>query len=293
MQVLESPKKMQERADQLRGQGKKLGFVPTMGALHEGHLSLMRRSREENDVSIISLFVNPTQFDRKEDLEAYPRDLQGDLAKAEAVGVDFVFAPTEEAMYPSGYQTSVEVEELARRWEGASRPGHFKGVATVVTKLFNIVKPHRAYFGQKDYQQALIIKRMVQDLNLDVEIVVLPIVREPDGLAMSSRNVHLQPEERKAALCLHRSLVYAEERVYQGERDAKVILEGMRRILEEEPLARIDYVACCHPETLEPLERIEGTVLFALAVWIGKTRLIDNSLVQTWKSHWRQEGNMV
>lgn len=279
MQVIESPKTMQERADQLRGQGKKLGFVPTMGAFHEGHLSLMRRSREENDVSIISLFVNPTQFDRKEDLEAYPRDLQGDLAKAEAVGVDFVFAPTEEAMYPAGYQTSVEVEELARRWEGVFRPGHFKGVATVVTKLFNIVKPHRAYFGQKDYQQALIIKRMVQDLNLDVEIVVLPIIREPDGLAMSSRNVHLQPEERKAALGLHRSLVYAEERVRQGERDAKAIVEGMRRILEKEPLARIDYIACCHPETLEPLEQIEGTVLFALAVWIGKTRLIDNALV--------------
>lgn len=280
MQVIEGPKKMQELADQLRVQGKKLGFVPTMGALHEGHLSLMRRSREENDLSIISLFVNPTQFDRKEDLEAYPRDLQGDLVKAEAVGVDLVFAPTKEAMYPSGYRTSVEVEGLTRRWEGASRPGHFKGVATVVTKLFNIVKPHRAYFGQKDYQQALIIKRMVQDLNLDVEIVVLPTVREPDGLALSSRNVNLNPEERRAALCLYRSLAYAEERVHQGERGAKALLEGMRRLIEKEPLARIDYVACCHPETLEPIEQIEGTVLFALAVWIGKTRLIDNHLVQ-------------
>lgn len=280
MQVIEGPKKMQELADQLRVQGKKLGFVPTMGALHEGHLSLMRRSREENDLSIISLFVNPIQFDRREDLEAYPRDLQGDLVKAEAVGVDLVFAPTKEAMYPSGYQTSVEVEELTRRWEGASRPGHFKGVATVVTKLFNIVKPHRAYFGQKDYQQALIIKRMVQDLNLDVEIVVLPIVREPDGLALSSRNVNLNPEERRAALCLYRSLIFAEERVRLGERDARGIVEGMRRLIEKEPLARIDYVACCHPETLEPIEQIEGTVLFALAVWIGKTRLIDNHLVQ-------------
>ena len=290
MEVIESPKRMQELTDQLRVQGKRIGFVPTMGALHEGHLSLMRRSREENDISIISLFVNPTQFDRKDDLEAYPRDLESDLKKAEGVGVDIVFAPTKEAMYPLGYQTSVEVERLTRLWEGASRPGHFKGVTTVVTKLFNIVKPHRAYFGQKDYQQALVIKRMVADLNLDVEVVVSPIVREPDGLAFSSRNVNLYPEERKAALGLHRSLVYAEERVRKGEGGAKAILEGMRRIIEKEPLARIDYVACCHPETLEPIERIEGTVLFALAVWIGKTRLIDNTLVKPEgirKSHWR------
>ncbi len=241
----------------------------------------MRRCRSENDTSVMSLFVNPIQFNQKGDLKAYPRDLEGDLKQAEAVGVDLVFAPAERAMYPEGFQTFVHVEELARRWEGASRPGHFKGVATVVTKLFTIVKPHRAYFGQKDYQQALVIKRMVRDLNLDVEIVVMPIVREPDGLALSSRNVQLNPQERKAALCLHRSLVYAEERVGSVERDAKAIVEGMRKIIEAEPLARVDYLACCHAETLEPLDRIEGTVLFALAVWIGKTRLIDNALIKS------------
>lgn len=279
MRVVEQPALMQDLADQLRRGGKQIGLVPTMGALHEGHLSLMRRCRAENDLSVMSLFVNPLQFDQKGDLKAYPRDPEGDLKKAESVGVDLVFAPEEPAMYPEGFQTFVSVEELARRWEGASRPGHFKGVATVVAKLFTVVKPHRAYFGQKDYQQALLIRRMVQDLNLDMEIVVMPIVREPDGLALSSRNVRLNPAERKAALCLHRSLAHAEERVRAGERDAKVLVDGMRRIIEGEPLARVDYIACCHPETLEPLDRIEGTVLFALAVWIGDTRLIDNALV--------------
>lgn len=281
MQVVEHPELMQALADRLRREGKRIGLVPTMGALHEGHLSLMRRCRSENDASVMSLFVNPLQFDQKGDLKAYPRDLEGDLKRAEAVGVDLIFAPAEAAMYPDGFQTFVNVEELARRWEGASRPGHFRGVTTVVAKLFSIVKPHRAYFGQKDYQQALLIKRMVQDLSLDVEIVVMPIVREPDGLALSSRNVQLNPQERKAALCLSRSLSSAEERVRSGEREAKVIVDGMRRIIEREPLARVDYIACCHPETLESLERIEGTVLFALAVWIGQTRLIDNALIKS------------
>lgn len=281
MQVVEHPELMQALADRLRREGKRIGLVPTMGALHEGHLSLMRRCRSENDASVMSLFVNPLQFDQKGDLKAYPWDLEGDLKKAEAVGVDLIFAPAEAAMYPDGFQTFVNVEELARRWEGASRPGHFRGVTTVVAKLFSIVKPHRAYFGQKDYQQALLIKRMVQDLNLDVEIVVMPIVREPGGLALSSRNVQLNPQERKAALCLSQSLSSAEERVRSGEREAKVIVDGMRRIIEREPLARVDYIACCHPETLESLARIEGTVLFALAVWIGETRLIDNALIKS------------
>lgn len=281
MEIVEHPELMQDLADRLRREGKRIGLVPTMGALHEGHLSLMRRCRSENDTSVMSLFVNPLQFDQKSDLKAYPRDLEGDLKQAEAVGVDLVFAPTEQMVYPEGFQTFVTVEELARRWEGEFRAGHFKGVATVVTKLFTIVKPHRAYFGQKDYQQALLIRRMVRDLNLDVEIVVMPIVREPDGLALSSRNVQLNPRERKAALCLHRALTCAEERVGSGERDAKAIVEGMRRIIEAEPLARIDYIACCDPETLEPVERSDGTVLFALAVWIGQTRLIDNALVKS------------
>ncbi len=279
MQIVEHPERMQTLADQLRLQEKRIGLVPTMGALHEGHLSLMRRCRSENDTSVMSLFVNPLQFDQKGDLRAYPRDLEGDLRKAESVGMDLVFAPAEQAMYPGGFQTHVNVEELAQRWEGASRPGHFRGVATVVTKLLNVVKPHRAYFGQKDYQQALVVKRMVQDLNLDVEIVVMPIVRDPDGLALSSRNVNLSAEERTAALALHRSLAFVEERVRAGEHDAKAIVEGVRRIIEREPLARVDYVACCDPQTLEPLDRIEGTILFALAVWVGNTRLIDNALV--------------
>jgi len=279
MQILEHPGRMHALSDQLRAQGKKIGLVPTMGALHEGHLSLMRRCRSDNDISIMSLFVNPLQFDQKGDLKAYPRDLEGDLKMARAVGVDLVFAPTEPVMYPEGFQTFVTVEELTRRWEGEFRPGHFRGVATVVAKLFTIVKPHRAYFGQKDYQQALVVKRMVGDLYLDVEIVVMPIVRDPDGLALSSRNVNLSAEERKAALSLHRSLVFAEERVRAGERDAKAIVEGIQKIIERDPLARIDYIACCHSETLEPLERSEGTVLVAIAAWIGNTRLIDNVLI--------------
>ncbi|MBI3624630.1 MAG: pantoate--beta-alanine ligase [Candidatus Rokubacteria bacterium] len=279
MEIVEQPELMQDLADRLRREGKQIGLVPTMGALHDGHLSLMRRCRSENDTSVMSLFVNPLQFNQKSDLAAYPRDLEGDLKKAEAAGVDLVFAPTEQAMYPEGFQTFVTVEELTRRWEGEFRPGHFRGVATVVAKLCTIVKPHRAYFGQKDYQQALVVERMVRDLYLDVEIVVMPIVRDPDGLALSSRNVNLSIEERKAALSLHRSLAFAEERVRAGERDAKAIVEGMRRIIEREPLARVDYIACCHPETLEPLDRIGGRVLFTLAVWIGKTRLIDNALI--------------
>ena len=281
MEIVEHPEPMQDLADRLRREGKQIGLVPTMGALHEGHLSLMRRCRSENAISVMSLFVNPIQFNQKSDLAAYPRDLEGDLKQAEAAGVDLVFAPAEQAMYPEGFQTCVTVEELARRWEGEFRPGHFRGVATVVAKLFTIVRPHRAYFGQKDYQQALVVKRMARDLDLDVEIVVMPIVRDPDGLALSSRNVNLSAEERKAALSLHRSLVFAEERVRAGERDAKAIVEGIQKIVEGEPLARIDYIACCHSETLEPLERSEGTVLVAIAAWIGNTRLIDNVLIST------------
>lgn len=279
MEIVKHPELMQDLAARLRREGKQIGLVPTMGALHEGHLSLMRRCRSENDLSVMSLFVNPIQFNQQSDLAAYPRDLGRDLKQAGAAGVDLVFAPAEQAMYPEGFQTFVTVEELAGRWEGEFRPGHFRGVATVVAKLFTIVKPHRAYFGQKDYQQALVVKRMVRDLNLDVEVVVMPVVRDPDGLALSSRNANLSAEERTAALALHRSLVFAEERVRAGERDAKAVVEGMRRIIEREPPAQVDYIACCHPETLDPLDRIDGTVLFALAVWVGKIRLIDNALV--------------
>ncbi|MBI3990161.1 MAG: pantoate--beta-alanine ligase [candidate division NC10 bacterium] len=280
MQVIEYPKKMQELSEQLRREGKILGLVPTMGALHEGHLSLLRRCRAENDLSVMSLFVNPAQFDRKDDLAAYPQDWEGDFKKAEAVGVDLVYAPTAGMMYPEGYQTYVEVEALTRRWEGASRPGHFRGVATVVAKLFTIVKPHQAYFGQKDYQQALVVQRMVQDLNLDLEVIILPIIREEDGLASSSRNWNLSPEERCAAPVLYKALQAAEARVRAGEQGAEAILERMREIIEAEPLAEIDYIACCHPMRLEPVERITESVVFLLAVWIGRTRLIDNALVE-------------
>ncbi len=250
-----------------------------MGAFHEGHLSLMRRARAENDVVIVSIFVNPIQFARGEDFESYPRDLQGDLAQAERAEVDLVFTPSAEEIYPDGFQTYVDVTEITKGLCGASRPEHFRGVTTIVTKLFNLIRAHRAYFGQKDYQQSAAVRRLVADLNLDLEIVLLPTVREADGLAMSSRNVRLAPEERQAACVLYTSLRLAEERVGSGERDAKAILDEMRAVIEAEPLAHLDYVALCDPETLKPLDRIEDPMLAVLAVRFGKTRLIDNLLL--------------
>jgi len=255
------------------------GFVPTMGYLHEGHLSLVRRARAENDHVAVSIFVNPTQFGPHEDYSRYPRDLERDLRLLEPLGVDLVFAPSVEEMYPPGFQTWVIVEEVSRPLEGAARPGHFRGVATVVTKLFNIVQPDRAYFGQKDAQQAVVIRRMVQDLNIPVEIVVCPTVREPDGLAMSSRNTYLNPEERRAATVLFRALQAAKARYEQGERDAERLREAMREVIQAEPLARLDYVSVADPETLQELDRVEDRALLSLAVYIGKTRLIDNILL--------------
>jgi pantoate--beta-alanine ligase len=250
-----------------------------MGAFHEGHLSLMRIARAENDVVIVSIFVNPIQFARDEDFDSYPRDLQDDLAQAERAGVDLVFTPSAEAIYPDGFQTYVDVTEITDGLCGASRPGHFRGVTTIVTKLFNLVRPHRAYFGQKDYQQSAVVRRLVDDLNLDLEIVLLPTIREADGLAMSSRNVRLTPEERQAACVLYASLRLTEERVEAGERNTKVLLDEMQTMIETEPLAHLDYVALCDPETLKPLDRIEGPTLLALAVRFGETRLIDNLLI--------------
>jgi len=255
------------------------GFVPTMGYLHEGHLSLVRRARAENDHVAVSIFVNPTQFGPHEDYNRYPRDLERDLRLLEPLGVDLVFAPSVEEMYPPGFQTWVIVEEVSRPLEGAARPGHFRGVATVVTKLFNIVQPDRAYFGQKDAQQAVVIRRMVQDLNIPVEIVVCPTVREPDGLAMSSRNTYLNPEERRAATVLFRALQATKARYEQGERDAERLREAMREVIQAEPLARLDYVSVADPETLQELDRVEDRALLSLAVYIGKTRLIDNILL--------------
>ncbi len=256
-----------------------VGFVPTMGYLHEGHLSLVRRARQECQHVVVSIFVNPTQFGPQEDYQRYPRDEARDLALLEPLGVDVVFIPTAEEMYPPGYCTWVEVTgPLAQRLEGASRPGHFRGVATVVTKLLNIVQPHRAYFGEKDAQQLRLVQRLVQDLNMPVEIVPCPTVREPQGLAMSSRNTYLSPEERERALALYRSLVVAQEMVRAGVRDASYIRQRMQEALAL-PGIRVDYVSIAHPETLAELERIEGPALALVAAWVGPARLIDNMLL--------------
>lgn len=271
---------MQELARQWRREGKRIGFVPTMGYLHEGHLTLMRRAREENDIVVASIFVNPLQFGVGEDYEEYPRDLDRDAPLAEGAGVDYLFVPSVKEMYPRGYQTFVEVTEVTRGLCGASRPGHFRGVTTVVLKLFNLVKPDRAYFGWKDAQQVQVIRRMVTDLNLDIEIIPVPIVREADGLALSSRNVYLSPPEREAALVLSRSLERARDRVAAGERRPEAIKAEVRAMIEAEPLARIDYVELVDLPDLNPMEELRGQALLALAVRIGKTRLIDNTILE-------------
>jgi pantoate--beta-alanine ligase len=263
------------RLAQIRA-GQSLGFVPTMGALHDGHRSLVRRSRAENDRTLVSIFVNPTQFGPNEDFTAYPRDIDRDIAFLEAEGVEYVFLPLDEEMYRPGAETFVDVGPITERLEGAFRPGHFRGVATVVLKLLNIVQPTRGYFGKKDAQQLVVIRRMVRDLDVDVDIVPVDTVREPDGLAMSSRNAYLNSTERKAALCLHEALDLAREMWTRGARDAGTFRRRMRELIEAEELARIDYVSIANPETLEELDRIQGAALVSLAVRIGKTRLIDN-----------------
>lgn len=262
--------------------GDVVGLVPTMGYLHEGHLSLMRAARRECRFVVVSIFVNPTQFGPGEDLERYPRDLERDMALCEQVPVDLIFHPSAAEIYPQPYLTSVQVSEITERLCGASRPGHFQGVATVVSKLLNIVKPDIAYFGQKDAQQVVVIRQMVRDLNLDVEIRSVPIVREPDGLAMSSRNVYLSPEERRAALGLSRALHMAQGRVASGERDLAGLCAAVRAVIAAEPLAQIDYVEIVDPTSLLPMERLApgGEALAAVAVKFGKTRLIDNLLLR-------------
>jgi pantoate--beta-alanine ligase len=253
-----------------------VGFVPTMGYLHEGHLFLARRAKAENDVSVVSIFVNPTQFGPKEDFARYPRDPDRDLALLEKERTDLVLMPPVEEMYPPGISTWVDVERVTKRLEGAARPGHFKGVSTVVAKLFNIVEPTRAYFGQKDAQQVVVIKKMVTDLNMNLEVVVVPTQREPDGLAMSSRNVYLNPEERQAAVVLWKSMNLAQGLWRKGERDAEKIRNKMVSLIKKEPLARIDYVSIADPVTLDELSQIKGSALVSMAVYVGKTRLIDN-----------------
>lgn len=260
--------------------GKSVGFVPTMGYLHEGHLSLIRNSSSDNDLTVVSIFVNPTQFGPGEDFSRYPRDLERDTALAESAGTHLLFVPNVDEMYPEGYNTYVEVQGLTDILCGSSRPGHFRGVTTVVSKLLNIVYPERAYFGQKDAQQAAVIKRMVKDLNMDTQIIVCPIIREADGLAMSSRNVYLSPEEREQALVLSLSLKMAEDIIFRGENSAAKLKEIIEENIKQKPLANIDYVALVDAETLKDTEIIGGKVLIALAVKFGRTRLIDNTIVE-------------
>lgn len=279
MKTIRSIKDMHAVSEGLRRAGRRIGFVPTMGYLHEGHISLMRRAREECDIVVVSVFVNPTQFGPGEDFDRYPRDEAGDTMKCEQAGVDILFMPGAEEMYPQRSSAFVIVEGLSDILEGAVRPGHFKGVATVVTKLFNIVRPHRAYFGQKDFQQCVVIKRMAADLNMDVEISVLPTVREPDGLAMSSRNVYLAPHERTAALSLYRALSTGEKLIRSGERDLKKVKDEMKGIILREKDTLIDYVEIADPETLQPLSRASDKMVLLVAVRIGRTRLIDNILI--------------
>ena len=257
-----------------------VGLVPTMGYLHEGHLALVRQARIENASVVVSIFVNPTQFDRREDFKQYPRDPQRDLALLEKEKTDIVFMPSADEMYPPQFSSWVEVGGVTERLEGASRPGHFRGVVTVVAKLFNIVQPTRAYFGQKDAQQAVVIKRMVADLNMNLEIVTVPTVREPDGLAMSSRNICLSPEERQAATVLYRALSLAQQLYSQGETNAQCLRQKMTELIQKEPLAKIDYVSVADPETLEELDKASSPALVSLAAKIGKTRLIDNIVLE-------------
>lgn len=257
------------------------GLVPTMGYLHEGHLSLVRAARPENDRLAATIYVNPTQFAPDEDLESYPRDLERDLALLEAEGVDLVFTPSDDLMYPGGFQTYVTVEDVTQVLEGASRPTHFRGVTTIVAKLFNLVQPTRAYFGQKDYQQTVVLRRMVQDLNFNLDLVVCPIVREPDGLAMSSRNDYLTPPQREAATVLHRALTAGVALLDEGERDGAAVRRAMAQIIAAEPLATADYVSVAHPDTLQELDHVAERAVLSMAVFVGATRLIDNALWDT------------
>jgi pantoate--beta-alanine ligase len=281
LKLIKSVQEMQKLALKLRATGKSIGVVPTMGFLHEGHLSLARAARQENDLVVMTNFVNPRQFGPQEDFAAYPRDLERDSRLAESAGVDFLFAPGAEEMYPDGYCTEVEVTgEVTRKMCGRTRPTHFKGVTTVVLKLFLITQPRRAYFGQKDYQQAVVIRRMAADLNLPLEVVTCPIVREQDGLAMSSRNSYLSPEERREALTLSRALQAGAGLIMDGERRPEPVRERMAAVLQASPLVQIDYAVVYDALGLEEMERLQGRVLLAVAAWVGKTRLIDNLIVE-------------
>lgn len=278
-EIVRDPAEMRARAEDLRRDGRRIAVVPTMGALHEGHLSLLRVARARADIVIVTIFVNPTQFGPNEDLAKYPRDEAGDVAKARSCGVDLAFCPDASAMYPPGAQTFVEVRELQKPLCGASRPGHFAGVATIVSKLFHITQPHLAVFGEKDFQQLAIIRRMVRDLDFGIEIVGVPIVREPDGLAMSSRNAYLSPEERTAALSISKGLAAAEAAFGGGERDAQKLVAAARAPIEAEPLMRIDYVELRDADELTPIDQVTRRAVLAVAAFAGTTRLIDNRVL--------------
>jgi pantoate--beta-alanine ligase len=280
MQVFDTVSGLRKFLAAHRAVSKRIGLVPTMGYLHAGHISLVHAARHECDVVVMSIFVNPKQFGPQEDFATYPRGMEGDLRQAREAGVDVVFTPSVEEMYPPGFLTEVVVHELTSPLCGVARPGHFNGVTTVVAKLFNIAGADRAYFGQKDYQQVTVLRKMTTDLCMPIEVITCPTVREPDGLAMSSRNAYLNPAERQAALVLSHALRLAEERLAQGERQDAQLAATLRGYIAKEPLARIDYVAVCDPDTLQEVERLSGTVLVALAVYIGKTRLIDNTLLR-------------
>lgn len=272
---------MQSLSRKLRSENKTIGFVPTMGALHEGHLNLVRCSKDENDVTVVSIFVNPVQFGPKEDFKQYPRDIVGDLKKLSSFNVDAVFIPDQREMYPEGFSISIDVGHIGQILCGVTRPWHFNGVATVVAKLFNIVMPDRAYFGQKDFQQTVVIKKLVRELNFGVGIIICPTVRESDGLAMSSRNSHLRQDERKVATILYRALKEGEALIIKkGIEDSLHIKKEMERIISSEPLARIEYIEIIHPDTLMKLEKIRLPMVICLAARIGETRLIDNIIVE-------------
>lgn len=279
MRTVTTIAEMQSLAAGLRREGKRIGFVPTMGFLHDGHASLMNQARQETDIVAVSIFVNPTQFGPTEDLARYPRDGSGDAKKCAAADVDILFLPTAEEMYPGGPSVFVTVDGLSDILEGAIRPGHFRGVATVVTKLFHIVQPHRAFFGQKDYQQCAVIRRMVKGLDLAAEVVVLPTVREPDGLAMSSRNVYLEGPQRQKATTLYRALKAGEELMRSGVLEAEKVRETMRAVLLAEPGVAVDYAEAADPDTLAPLDIMAGRAVLLVAARLGTTRLIDNLLV--------------
>ena len=279
MEVIESISKMKNLVKDWKRQGLSIGFVPTMGYLHEGHLALVRRVKELSDRVVVSIFVNPIQFAPGEDYQRYPRDLERDKALLEKEGVDVLFSPKAQEMYPPGFQTYVEVKELSSGLCGRYRAGHFVGVATVVLKLFNIVQPDIAVFGEKDYQQLKVIQRMVQDLNLDVKIISHPTVREEDGLAMSSSNTYLSPEERMSAFALYKALNLAEELINQGERRVATLKDKLKEFIESYPYTKVQYIEFVHPETLKEVERVDEPTLLALAVFVGKARLIDNKII--------------